>query len=277
VFKLTRRGFYSEVNNLLNAVTYSLATRRRLIVDETDFEGLRWTEFFSACLPSAPASVIQTVAPEWVIEGGGARHFWTISTWAAQRHRDRLPVSLPTLGIFGHLFSVKRSLAAVLTAPRHKAMLPEGLVPPFAAFHIRRGDKVNGYLVGDELVIEGDNVPSSAYVDMLERKAPNVRSIFVMADDHRSVDELRAVAGSRRVFTLCSPSEQGYKQSDFSANTLQNKADCLQRLLQETQIAASSAVFIGGFKSNVARFVPLWHRDPRMCFSIDGQRQWSPI
>src|SRR5262249_26371765 len=141
----------------------------------------------------------------------------------------------------------------------------------------RRGDKVSAYFFGDKLVTEGDDISSSAYMDLLKRKAPSARSIFVMTDDYRSLEEFQAAGGLRRVFTLCTPSEQGYEQSDFSASTLQKKSDCLQRLLQEVQIAASSAVFIGGFKSNVARFVPLWHRDPSMCFSIDGQREWSPI
>lgn len=37
VFALTDRGFFSEVNNLMDAMTYGLVLWRRLIVDQTAF------------------------------------------------------------------------------------------------------------------------------------------------------------------------------------------------------------------------------------------------
>src|SRR6516164_421004 len=77
VFHLSYRGFYSEVNNLLNAVIYGLGNRRRLIVDESEWCGGRWTDFYTVSLPDAPASVVSTVPEEWVINSVFHPHFNT--------------------------------------------------------------------------------------------------------------------------------------------------------------------------------------------------------
>jgi hypothetical protein len=276
IFKLTQRGFYSEVNTLLNAVLYGLAKRRRLIVDESGFEGQNWTDFFAAELPTAPSSLISTIPKEWFVDGVAHPGFYLIRKWAIRRH-ERFPfLWLPEIGLAGTVFQVKRSVARMLTTPRHSHDIPSELKRPFAAFHIRRGDKVGGYVVNGQVIREGDDIACSAYVDLLNRRAPAVRSIFVMTDDYRCVEEVRSAAPGRTVHSFCLPSERGYQQDEFSAFDLGRKSASLKRLVAETEIAAESDLFIGGFKSNVARFVTLWHRAPRRCVSIDGQKRWLP-
>jgi hypothetical protein len=164
----------------------------------------------------------------------------------------------------------------MLATPLLSYDIPNALTRPFAAFHIRRGDKVEGYVIDGELIREGDNVAASAYVHLLNRRAPAVRSIFVMTDDYRCVEDVRTAAQGRIVQSLCLPSERGYRQDEFSALDGERKGASLRRLVAETEIAAASSLFIGGFKSNVARFVTLCHHRPGRCFSIDGQKRWSP-
>ena len=53
---------------------------------------------------------------------------------------------------------------------------------------------------------------------------------------------------------------------DFSSKTPAVKAENLQRLLSETQIATASDIFVGGFKSNVARFIVLRHSQSSTLF-----------
>jgi hypothetical protein len=276
VFKLTQRGFYSEVNNLLNAVLFGLAKRRRLIVDESGFEGQNWTDLFTADLPIAPSSLKSTILKEWCVDGVTHPGFHLIRKWVIRRN-SRFPLLwLPDIGLAGSVFRIKRSLARMLTTPRLSHDIPSELRRPFAAFHIRRGDKVDGYIINGRLIREGDNIASSAYVDLLNCRAPEVRSIFVMTDDYRCVEEVKTAAPGRIVHSLCLPSERGYRQDEFSASDVEQKRDSLKRLIAETEIAAASSLFIGGFKSNVARFVTLWHHQPRRCVSIDGQKRWSP-
>jgi hypothetical protein len=276
VFKLTRRGFYSEVNNLLNAVLFGLTKRRRLIVDESDFEGQNWTDFFTANLPTAPSSLINTVPKEWFVDGNLHLGFRTIRNWVTRRHKKFPLLWFPELGLGGSVFQVKRSVARMLATPRFSHDIPSELRRPFAAFHIRRGDKVEGYVFNDQLIREGDNVAALAYVDLLNRRAPKVRCIFVMTDDYRSVEDVKTAAPGRVVLSFCLPSERGYYQGEFTSLDVKRKRASLDRLIAEAEIAAASSLFVGGFKSNVARFVTLWHHQPRRCFSIDSMKRWSP-
>ena len=292
VYKLTRRGFYSEINNLLNAVFYGLVTGRRLIADESDFQGLRWSDFFTAQLPglqrsdffaehlpSSAAPTLRTIDPEWIIDGGRSRHFSTMRKFVMRLHDWHLPLWIPSMSLFGSVFRVKRELAAMLTKPLLVTSFPDGLTHPYAAFHVRRGDKIKGRWSkskGKRGMVEGEDVPLSAYVELLDRKAPEIKSIFLMTDDYSAADELRSVKSGRALFTFAMPGEQGYEQPEFDAQSREYKVQSCLRLINETQIAAASSIFIGGFKSNVARFVTLIHAHPEVCFSIDGQRRWTP-
>ena len=106
--------------------------------------------------------------------------------------------------------------------------------------------------------------------------APEIKSIFVMTDDYRVIDDFRKVGRDYSIHTLCRREETGYSQLEFSSLDPVRKTDQIRRLIAETQIAASSDVFLGGYKSNVARFVPLWHASPERCLSIDSRKYWVP-
>jgi hypothetical protein len=275
-FKLTQRGFYSEVNNLLNAVLFGLVKRRRLIVDQSGFEGQRWTDFFMADLPTAPPSLTSTISKEWVVDGVTHPGFHIIRKWAMRRHQRFPLLWLPEIGVGGSVFRVKRFLARMLTTPRLTHDVPSGLRRPFAAFHIRRGDKVGGYVANGEFIQEGDDVAPSAYVAFLNRVAPEIRCIFVMTDDYRCVEEVRTASPWRMVQSFCPPADRGYQQTEFSGMDAEQKRNRLKRLIAETEISSASDLFVGGFKSNVARFITLSHYQPARCFSIDGKKRWSP-
>jgi hypothetical protein len=270
VFHLSYRGFYSEVNNLLNAVIYGLGNRRRLIVDESEWCGGRWTDFYTVSLPDAPASVVSTVPEEWVINSVFHPHFNTIRQWSLNCGE----VSFPELGIEGSIFEVKRLVARMLTQPvfRDKYRLQS----PFAAFHIRRGDKTEGYERQGQRIVEGDHVPGSTYVEFLDRTAPKIQFIYVLTDDYCCVEEVRAAAPNRVVNSLCPRAERGFRIQDFYRLRVGERRAHLTRLVTETAIGARSDLFVGSYKSNTSRFVPLWHDRPERCFSVDSQQQWSP-
>ncbi len=278
VFCLTGRGFYSEINNLLNAVVYGLAHKRRLIVNDSRFNDLAWRELFATSLPVASVSTIKKVQPDWHVSGAHSANFITIHGWASRRHKNRVPLFFPRLRLFGSFFQVKRELTQMLTRPQVPATFPVGLSRPFAAVHIRRGDKTEGYRDGKgRLIVEGDYVSPRAYIDRLILETPEIRSIFVMTDDYRIVDEFKQESRDYSIHTLCRREEKGYRQPEFSSLDPGRKTAMIRRLIDETHIAASSSIFLGGFKSNVARFVPLWHAQPERCLSIDSRKSWVPI
>lgn len=277
VYSLTRRGFYSEINNLLNAVIYGLAHKRQLIVDQSQFNDLDWQCLFATELPVASSELTEKVPPDWVISGVHSPNFRKIREWAKWRHYIRIPMWFPRMRMWGNMFDVKREVAQMLTRPLVAATFPTGLTEPFAAMHIRRGDKTEGNLNSkQQLIIEGDDVDPRSYIDKLMLKSPEIRSIFVMTDDYKMIEDLKLTGQGYSIFTFCSPEESGYRQPAFSSLEPVQKAARIQRLIAETQIAAASSIFLGGFKSNVARFVRLWHAHPDRCFSVDGQEVWLP-
>jgi len=259
-YELTSRGFLSEVNNLLNASLYGIVKRRRLIVDQSKFGGLNWQALFGRDLPLA--------------EGGSDLEihakFLSIRRWTALRDFARLPIRCKPLGMDGSLFDAKRAMAVALTLDIPSA--PP--ISPYAAIHVRRGDKVEGYMVGKELRREGEATGLETYLSLIRAKMPEIRSIFVMTDDYRMVDALRQIAPELAIETLCPPDFVGYRQPDFSSLPVEVRTNYVRGLLAEIAVAARSTIFVGGYLSNVARYVALVHRDPAMCFSIDRQKKW---
>ena len=274
LFHLTDRGFYSEVNNLLSAILFGLLYRRRLIVDQSRFEGQAWERLFTSSLPERGHN--DAISPEWIVEGTASPNFWTIQAEIRKLQRRLLPVALPT-GQWGKPRTFLRGLAKIFTAPRQTIAAPNGLGPEYAAFHIRRGDKTDRYLGYEgKFIVEGELTPVETYLALLRQKAPGTRSVFVMTDDHSIVDELRAVASDLKFYSFSASSERGYRQNDFSAKPAADKERRLKRLLAEVEIVSRSNLFLGGFKSNVARYVALTHQSPALCFSIDDAKKWMP-
>ena len=82
IYSLTRRGLFSEVNNLLNAIAYGLITRRRLFIDESTFGGLRWTDVFNTSLPTSED--FPHVSARWRMSSTLDPAFHTISNFIHQ-------------------------------------------------------------------------------------------------------------------------------------------------------------------------------------------------
>lgn len=278
VFRLTQRGFYSEINNLLNAVMFGLAHERRLVVDENQFGGLEWRNLFATSLPVGTTEVTAEVTADWMISGVFSPGFSAIQKWANDRFTSPGALSFPQLGMSGSFFHVKCELARMLTRPPSlPVVLPAGLAEQFAAVHIRRGDKTEGFVSSkNQFIIEGDEVAPDVYIEKLANEAPEIRSIFVMTDDFKMIEDFRNAGRDYNICTFCEREENGYRQTEFWSLQPAEKTHRVRRLIAEVEIAAASSIFLGGYKSNVARYVPLLHKHPERCFSVDRQTTWHP-
>ncbi|HET8637901.1 MAG TPA: O-fucosyltransferase family protein [Acidobacteriaceae bacterium] len=272
---LTRRGHYSEVNCLLAAMIYGLVHHRRLIVNESDFEGLRWSELYHSTLPSAPLSVRDSIEPAWRDMKVGDYAFQKLRDRPKRRHDWHFPVWNSELGVHS-VFSLARHLAEAFCQLADGATLP-AMPDRYIAIHIRRGDKIiPGFHRGQILPPEAVDKPAADYVAAMRAKVPDVRHVWVMTDDYAAVEQLRSAAPDYTFQTMCLRSESGYTQDGFSALSTVEKLAQRKRLITETEVAIRSSAFIGPYLSNVSRFIALRHRDPRNCFSIDRQRRWFP-
>lgn len=280
VFSLTGRGFYSEINNLLNAILYGLVTKRRLIIDQSRFAGgdLVWSDLYSSSLPLAAEDLLQNIHPDWTITGHDSPGFRHIQHSINRWHRYRRFFLSKSYGFHISVFAAQRYLASQLCQPSVFIERRNSFNEPYAAIHVRRGDKVDGYKSSKGYqIIEGENIPLCDYLSVIRNKLPVLKRLFVMADDYGVINELRSMVSDLEIVTLCQDTEQGYKQNDFALLDKSTKILSIRRLISEVDIASNSQVFVGCYKSNVSRYIALTHRKPNRCFSIDSQKHWSSL
>ena len=118
---------------------------------------------------------------------------------------------------------------------------------------------------------------SRHYLALIRERSPEVRSLFVMTDDYRTIEEVRALDPGIRVFSFRETCDQGYQQQEFNAMDSASKTAAMKRLIAEVEIASRSEMFVGCYKSNVSRYIALVHQYPHQCFSLDGERRWHPV
>jgi hypothetical protein len=278
LFSLTDRGFYSEINNLLNAILFGLVAKRRLCVDQSRFANgcLIWSDLFKSQLPWSNGDIPMSIDPLSVISGvesdgfGALRHL--IMSW----HRKRKFFLSRSYGFYRNVFTAKRHLARQLCQPATHPEWPGSLQVPYAAIHVRRGDKLHGYIIRGNLIVEGEDTPFTDYLSFIRRKAPNLRSLFVMTDDYRVVEDLRSIDPGLDIFTFCQKAEHGYNQVEFNSLGARTKTILARRLISEVGIACNSQMFVGCYRSNVSRYIALTHDHPSQCYSVDGVKSWDP-
>lgn len=280
LFSLTGRGLYSEVNNLLNAILYGLVTKRRLIVDDSRFSNgnIAWNDLYTSQLPSEIEAPSSEVANEWRIVDNKSAGFKAIRKCILEWHNSGRILDLHPLGIVGNVFAAKRSLALRFCRPLTPIDTASAPNLPYAALHIRRGDKIDGYLTRTgKFIVEGDDISPSSYLTAIHQTTPHIKSVFVITDDYATIKALSILAPDLMFWTFCREPEKGYDNQEFMLLDRASKLDRLQSLTKSVEIAAKAATFIGCYRSNASRFIALTHNDPKSCQSIDSQRLWQPL
>lgn len=255
VFHFSYRGFYSEVNALLNAVIFALVHRRRLLVNQDALRPLRWEELYRSRLPAVADEI--NIDQDWIAHDHRAPAFKAIRDFALNAWRTQQSLVIPELGFSGNLFQARGFFSRLLCAPQDSREHVVAPLEPFAAIHVRRGDKTAGYQTGDgRLIVEGEATPVDVYFDIIDKAPVNIRDIFLMTDDYAVVREIQERFAFRyAISTLSSELEDGYTNKGFRRKSPSEKRDALRRLILETSIAERAALFIGGTKSNVPRFI----------------------
>ncbi len=279
VLHLSRRGFFSEVNVAIDAITRGLVDRRRLIITQHRFNDLRWCDAFASNLPDADAAEIELVPPDCQAHRAKSESFLALLNWTKEQSRSGTQLRIEELGLGGDLFEVKRSIYSLFCRPNatvatevRQQMEANGLHDKqFSAVHIRRGDKIAVQYRRGRPWSEGEDTSAAHCADMVHRWAPGMRDVFVLTDDYRAVQDFRAAAPGFRVVTLCPPHATGHDQSTFNAGRPEEKWATIRRLLVEANIASRSQFFAGGFKSNIPKFIASVHFDPSRCVSTDSK------
>ena len=269
-YSLGNRGFYTEVNDVLNIVVYCLVHGRRLVVDQSQFGGFRWSNFFDTDLPRADTESESAVPPEARITGPRHPLFLEIQRWVERRYRYRVPMFLSEMDFLGGLFGAKRQMAFILSRPHQSGSGRWPFTGEFATFQVRSGDRT------DIAVNRPADAPLSDYLGLLQKHASHLKSVFVMTDDFSVVEELRTLAPALRFESFCHATDRGFDPSRFAALSVDDRILSAKKVVSEVEIATQSAVFIGPFCSSLSRYVTLRHRTRKMCFSVDNQKSWVP-
>lgn len=263
-YRLTDRGFYSEVCCLLGAANYCMQKRLRLTIDDEGFSGFRWKDFYEDALPKA--------------ENFGAGDLNEITVRESHKYnrrlnRFRIPVWNRYERCFQSIFSSYAAFADILCRSRFTASFSS---KPYLAVQLRRGDKVGGYLSNGVLKIESKLSPISKYTKILRKYEHISNDVFVLTDDFSAFRELQNAAPEFTFSTYCQPDEAGYDNNSFHQLNAQEKRGKLMRLIKSVEICGKSSFFIGPFQSNPSKFVVLTQGTRSRSVSTDSCRRWRP-
>jgi hypothetical protein len=285
VYGLTKRGFFSEINVMVENLAYAMAAGEDMYLDDRNFF-LPLDQLLRPTLPSV--ADLREDLYERVTISNPKTDFpaWSHRLWSVKRACDEgLEVEIPELGFRGNWVALVALLSKRVFVPVEeiataaaRARTELGLDQPFCAVHIRRGDKTEGYRKSNgALRIEGRAVPFTAYAEKLALLSPGIRRVFVLSDDYRQVSEARARHPELELITLCEPGEEGYRQDAFMALRDQEKLRAVTRLIVEVLIAVHSNAFVGLYRSNVSLMIAALHPHPENCASVDQAKVWTPM
>lgn len=139
----------------------------------------------------------------------------------------------------------------------------------FCGIHIRKGDKI------DSRFKEAENIAIEKYVQAYRYLGDNL-PIFIYTDDIRAIYKFEEMV-QQKVFHFVPEWMTGYigapwipaknrhlyKEGELTANY-----DTLS-LLTSIEVLCQSEIFIGTFTANPSKFVPLRHKNPKACYSLD--------
>lgn len=268
-YKLLGTGLYSEFNCLSMAILSAFRKQKRLIVETDRLTMCKWRELFGTALP---AKETESIASSQGCAAMNLRHLRKNSVYL---NALGLPLWLGRQYGFCSVFNARAAIAKILHVPSFPIPAPFDYTrTKFCSVQIRGGDKVDGYWSKGKLVIEGERASTETYVRLIEKHAQNVDVVFVLSDDFRKYTKLVEAMPSKKFFSLCDERENGYIHADFLKLDQAGKTNALQRLVASVHISAQSSFFVGPFKANPSRTIPLLQASKAFSASTDAASRW---
>ena len=276
-YYLARKGFFAEINCLLNTIVFCLQNKVKLNLNSDFFlyrENCGWEDYFK------PFTKTQKPAKDlrhFVCEGLD-KVFNIIYNYNFNK------VNIPRLDLSpDNIFENKRKVARLVyrynskTKKLIKSKINELNLPDdYIAFHIRRGDKIGERPLQDGASIEAEKHSSKDYLEKLlelkDLKIESIKNIFISTDSYISVKELEEFIEQEnldiKIYTTCNKNHIGWSTKESKVK-FENKFDETMRLLTDAEICFHSKYFVGTYSSNMSRFITLMHDNPKNCLSLD--------
>jgi hypothetical protein len=267
-FALTNRGFYSEINNLINAYIYAAQNGLDFSVDAS-ISKLYFSKGFHYYFEPLVINNNVHQSDELIMKGVHCSNFRMMRSEC-----KNIPFEVKreiTEKIIKYTFHVQNKINKIIDSLK----LPDR----YNVIQIRRGDKVNEKLAwtSERGFGESKRYEFDEYISRIDKG--EVRDTFVMTDDYKVINEANEYVESNsldiKLYTLCEMTSDGhstimrYKDENYyTENEVIN-------LLAECEIARNSRFFVGTFSSNIGRYIKLTHKNPQNCISMDSS--WHPL
>jgi hypothetical protein len=119
----------------------------------------------------------------------------------------------------------------------------------YAAFHIRRGDKVA------ETTFEDRVYYAKEYMYKLIAPDLKIDTVFLMTDDYNAINEFNENYPTIKFISLADMNDQGHSQDEFNKLDRKEIRRNAVKLFAEIEIARNSKIFIGSRGSNIFRLI----------------------
>jgi hypothetical protein len=266
-----RAGFGSELNQLLLAFAYSVATKRQFLINDRHWNYGHFIDYFNLPLSSNYSQFNYTFLTENNRENDRIDHLQT----------TRIGVQV---GKFWRATQAVRSMAIKRLVAHYlwKSMSNETFkfiqtyrirnLSTYIGIHIRKGDKIKK---------EAREIPLEKYITAIERILKvnkTIKHIFVASDDYTVIEQLRQLKPKWNFLSLHDNSSQrtktiGHFQGRFNRLSIEQKLNETRLLMCELQLLMDSQYVVCGMSSNVCRLVQiLRHQHPSTAISLD--RGW---
>lgn len=275
-------GFYSEFNNMVLAILYCYKHNINftLYSDNANFSVGGWSEYFiSFCKETHDKShskynfrqpyfvpvgiVFRIKSLLFRIKSGF--DFYTYDLWD-NFHNSQFDKEFFTIEnkrysckdacrfIVNAIYRYNQKTSIAVTEIISKLKLPE----KYVSVHIRRGDK---YLEAPIEIID-------RYIAFINERS--CKDVFVSTDDY-SVIEILTSLNVYKIYTLTTPDDKGYCQSDFVAANKEYKKQQLYKLFASIELMCRSCHLICSFSSNIGMFCGMRMDEDRI-IGIDNAR-----
>ena len=266
-------GFGSEFNQITLALSYSISTKRRFLIDTRNWNYGRFSDYFNISFTENDFRLNKTFLTENNLENEKIGHLKT-TRFGAQLGRF-WKATRPVQSL-----RIKRQVAHFLW----KSMTNETSIfirthqlqnlSNYIGIHIRKGDKIR----------EAREIPLEKYLTNIEqiyRKNKQIsKKIFVASDDYTVVNQLRILKPQWNFVSLHNNHSQrnrttGHFQGQFNRLSKQQKLNATRLLMCELQMLINAQYVLCGMSSNVCRLVQiLRHQNVSTVISMD--RNWYP-
>lgn len=239
-------GFYSQFFFVLNHYIYCKKNKTDFEIESFDWAYLAvngWEDYFIPVrLNFNNSTNIRRVSHTMVLE-----------TYSIKEYQDVIP----------EIYRYNKKTIQEIKLYKSQFNLIEN---EYDFIYIRRGDKIT---TGEAVIVD-----EYKYLKLLLNKNPNCKTIFLQTDDYicytRINDYIEKHNLTITVFTNSNPTDNGATKANIESL---NKDDIYKHtinLLTSVDISRYSKTCVVDYKSNVSRFIKLFHQNPANVYDVNN-------